>query len=250
MYKTDQVRKHLIHCITNPIAMNQSANAILALGARPIMAEHPAEVEDITANADSLLLNLGNINDTRLAAMEKSIKVANEKRIPVVLDLVGVACSKLRRDFSIRLLEEYKVSVIKGNYSEIVAMYTADYWTDGVDADELPADVSISDIAKELGAKYSAIILATGESDVVSDGKRLQLITGGCSQMSLVTGTGCMLGAIITTFMPWGKPYEMVIGACKLFKKCGEDAAMPEAPGTFMVKLLDSICVNKKRFLV
>ena len=83
-----------------------------------------------------------------------------------------MACSKLRRDFSIRLLEEYKVSVIKGNYSEIVAMYTADYWTDGVDADELPADVSISDIAKELGAKYSAIILATGESDVVSDGKK------------------------------------------------------------------------------
>ena len=36
--------KKLIHCITNPISINQCANAILAVGARPIMAEHPLEV--------------------------------------------------------------------------------------------------------------------------------------------------------------------------------------------------------------
>ena len=214
------------------------------------MAEHPAEVEEITVNADSLLLNLGNINDTRLAAMEKSIRVANNKGIPVVFDVVGVACSKLRRDFAINLLREYKVSVIKGNYSEIVALHTEDYRTDGVDAEKLPDDAGIDDIAKELAATYNAVILATGEVDVVADKGDIQHITGGCKQMSQVTGTGCMLGAIIATFLPWGRSFEMVAKACRFFKKCGEDAVTPEAPGTFMVKLLDSICANKKVFLV
>ena len=91
-------RAPLIHAITNPISITQCANAVLALGARPIMAEHPREVEEITATAAALLLNLGNITDVRMEAMERAAEAAGKNGVPVVLDAVGVACSRMRRD--------------------------------------------------------------------------------------------------------------------------------------------------------
>ena len=112
--------KPLIHCITNPISIHDCANIILAAGTRPIMAEHPLEVEEITATAGALMLNLGNITDVRMESMERSLRTARKAGIPVLLDLVGVSCSSLRNDFSQNLLEIGGISVIKGNMSEIL----------------------------------------------------------------------------------------------------------------------------------
>lgn len=88
----------LIHCITNPISINDCANILLAIGARPIMAEHPDEVAEITAIAKGLALNLGNITDARMASMKISAGAAKDKGIPFVLDLVGLSCSRLRQN--------------------------------------------------------------------------------------------------------------------------------------------------------
>ena len=128
-------RAPLIHCITNPISINQCANAILALGGRPIMAEHPREVEEITATASALMLNLGNITDVRMDAMRLAARTAAARGIPILLDAVGVACSQLRRDYVCELLSDVTPTVIKGNYSEINALCCADYRASGVDAD-------------------------------------------------------------------------------------------------------------------
>ena len=245
MQDTGEGRKPLIHCITNPIAMNQSANAILALGARPIMAEHPLEVADITKGAEALLLNLGNISDSRMEAMKVSIAVANDNRIPVVFDLVGVACSKLRRDFTLKLLEEHTVNVIKGNYSEIINLYDGSHTTDGVDKGDIPADIKIDDVVKKVAMKYKTIVLATGSIDIISDGNQLDLIRGGCDQMAMVTGTGCMLGAVIATFLANSTNYETVKMACQCFKECGEKSYIENRPGTFMVRLLDNLCISR-----
>ena len=89
-------KRPLIHCITNPISINDCANAILAVGGRPIMAEHPLEAEAITETAQALSLNLGNITDARMESMRLSGKQARSLPIPAVLDAVGVACSPLR----------------------------------------------------------------------------------------------------------------------------------------------------------
>ena len=89
--------KPLIHCITNHISINDCANAVLAVGAKPIMAEHPAEVSEITASSKALAINLGNINDTRMKSILLSGKTAFENNIPAIIDIVGVACSSLRR---------------------------------------------------------------------------------------------------------------------------------------------------------
>ena len=94
----------LIHCITNPISINQCANGILAVGARPMMAEHPGEVTEITRTAQALMLNLGNITDVRMESMQLSATIAREQNIPFLLDAVGIACSNLRREYVHNLL--------------------------------------------------------------------------------------------------------------------------------------------------
>ena len=118
--KKDMQKKPLIHCITNPISINQCATAILAVGAKPIMAEHPKEVAEITKTADALMLNIGNITDARMEAMPIALREASKKNIPIVLDIVGLACSSLRKSFVNGLMNEAMPTVIKGNYSEIL----------------------------------------------------------------------------------------------------------------------------------
>ena len=90
----------LIHCITNPISIHDCANVVLAAGGRPMMAEHPEEVEEITATAGALALNLGNITDARKASILIAEKAAMARKIPVILDMVGIGCSHFRRDIT------------------------------------------------------------------------------------------------------------------------------------------------------
>ena len=125
----------LIHCITNPISINQCANAILAVGGRPMMAEHPKEVAEITRTASALMLNLGNITDVRMQSIGISAETAKRAGIPILLDAVGIACSRLRRDYMHELLSKVTPAVIKGNYSEINALHEDNYCASGVDAD-------------------------------------------------------------------------------------------------------------------
>ena len=129
----------LIHCITNPISIHACANVVLALGARPIMAEHPAEVAQITATAGALMLNLGNITDVRMKSMEISLRTAKENEIPVLLDLVGTACSDLRFHYAKHLMEIGGIAVLKGNMSELLAIAGCPSHSIGVDAGEKDA---------------------------------------------------------------------------------------------------------------
>ena len=215
-------KKPLIHCITNPISINQCANAILSLGARPIMAEHPGEVLKITFESDALMLNVGNITDARMESIAISLKAANEKGIPALLDAVGVACSTLRREYVLSLLKKHTLSVIKGNYSEIKALYDEEYTSGGVDADSSISGDEITKTVTYLAKKYNAVIMATGERDVITDGKRLVYVKNGTPGLAAVTGTGCMSGSICTTFLTAEKPLDASIAACCYFGICGE----------------------------
>ena len=112
----------LIHCITNPIAINDCANGILAVGGKPIMAEHPDEVEEITCIAGALGVNIGNITDARRTSVLTSAKAAKTAGVPVSFDAVGVTCSALRRDLTHTLLREACPEILKGNDAEIRAI--------------------------------------------------------------------------------------------------------------------------------
>ena len=124
----------LIHCITNPISINDCANMVLAIGGRPIMAEHPGEVAEITAISQALALNLGNITDARMESMVIAGKTAKEKAVPITIDLVGTACSTMRKDYAQKLLAEIQPQIIKGNISEIRAVCGLESHSSGIDA--------------------------------------------------------------------------------------------------------------------
>jgi hydroxyethylthiazole kinase len=241
MEQKNRETKPLIHCITNPIAMNQSANAVLALGARPIMAEHPLEVKEITATANALLLNFGNISDIRMEAMEKSLGVAGKNNIPTVLDIVGVACSKLRLNFFEKLVAGQNLTVIKGNYSEILAIIDTSYRASGIDAEKNLGQEIVTRAAVEASEKYDCIVVATGPVDIIAYMGKVDTVEGGCNQMGTVTGTGCMLGAIIATFLAFDNSMDSVYKACQFFKDCGRKASTPKGSGTFMVNLMDRL---------
>ena len=231
----------LIHCITNPISINQCANGILAIGARPMMAEHPKEVREITETAGALMLNLGNITDVRMESMKISLLTAKEKNIPVMLDAVGIACSKLRRDYIAELLEIGIPTVIKGNYSEVYALYHDAYRSSGVDADASINEESISHAAAELARKYHTTILASGKTDIVTDGTRIVQVKNGTSQLSAVTGTGCLLGALCGAYLAVCADMNAAVTACAVLGICGQLAETPKGSGSFMVNLMDAL---------
>ena len=247
MHKLQEIREAfrkqqpLIHCITNPISINQCANGILAIGARPMMAEHPAEVQEITETADALMLNLGNITDARMQSMKIALQTAKERNIPVILDAVGIACSKLRRDYLAELLTIGIPTVIKGNYSEIYALHHAAHRSSGVDADATLNVDSISAAAAELARKYHTTILASGKVDIVTDGTRIVHVKNGTPQLSTVTGTGCLLGALCAAYLSVCTDMNAAITACLVLGVCGQIAETPRGSGSFMVNLMDEL---------
>lgn len=231
----------LIHAITHKIAANLCANGILAVGAKPMMAEHPKETALIAASAKALLLNLGNISDIRARAMVKGAAGAKKAGVPIVFDAVGVACSPLRRKFAKKLIKKYTPRIIKGNYSEIFALYSDAYKSDGVDADASLQKECISDISAKLAKKTKSVILASGKTDIVTNGKRTVYINNGCSQLAAVTGTGCLLGALSACYISAADGFLSAVAACAVLGICGEMAQTEKGNGTFAQNLLDCL---------
>ena len=231
----------LVHCITNPISINACANTILAVGAKAIMAEHPKEVCEITETSNALMLNIGNVTDARMESIMLSASKAKEVNIPILLDIVGIACSNLRREYVFNLLDVTIPSVIKGNYSEIAALQSRKYHSPGVDAEDFIDERNIVETVTGLAEKYRTIILATGKTDIISDGKRTVYVKNGTPHLASVTGTGCMLGALCATFMTRISPMDAAIAACCYLGISGELSETEKGNGSYMVNLLDSI---------
>lgn len=239
----NDIRKNspLIHCITNPISINICANAVLGIGARPVMAEHPREISDITLSSQALLLNLGNITDARAKSIIISAKTANENNIPFVIDLAGVACSKLRRRLAKKVITKYKPDLIKGNYSEIMAVFDKNYKSTGVDADKGISSSLIEGVVIKLSKSFMTTVLASGRTDVISDGKTLVRVNNGTPHLSKITGTGCMQGALAAAFLSQCSGIKGVTEACALIGVCGELSETDEGSGAFMTNLLNNI---------
>lgn len=209
------------------------------------MAEHPAEVSQITTTAKALAVNLGNISDTRMTSMLRSGKVALEKNIPTIIDIVGVACSSLRLDFATEFINRCQPTVIKGNLSELKALYGMESAALGIDAGEQDAlttanrDAMIS-MLTSLATRTGAVIVATGAMDIITDGSTTYLIENGCEMLSMITGTGCMLNVLIATFISTNNIMTGAVLGTALMGICGECAQTTTGTATFRTKLLDS----------
>ena len=205
MNKTVREKNPLVHCITNYVTVNDVANAILAVGGSPVMADDINEVAEITAIANALVINIGTLNERTVKSMEKAGVTANEKNIPVILDPVGVGVSNLRNKTVENLLEKVKFAAIRGNLSEMAFCAGKNSATRGVDSNSSDAKFSAAEVAKIVAEKYSCVAIITGAVDIVTDGKNFAQIKNGVPEMSKITGTGCMLSGILGAY----------IGACE-----------------------------------
>lgn len=239
----------LIHCITNHITNTDCANMVLAFGGRPIMAEHPAEVAEIVRSAAGLMMNLGNISDSRMAAIAAAGVTAAEQGLFSLLDLVGVGCSGLRYRFAREQLERAMPTVIKGNLSELKMLSGRPAAAVGVDAGSTE-QISAGQLQEccgllaEIARQQHCLVLATGVHDILTDGRVCYVIANGCGEMSRITGTGCMLGAVLTTFAaaaaasPEELPEVLAYGTAA-FGICGEQALTGYPLGSGRVRLFD-----------
>ena len=255
----------LIHCITNPISINDCANAVLAVGAKPIMAEHPKEVAKLTSMASVLAVNLGNITDARINSIMISGKTSLENNIPSVIDAVGVTCSDIRLELAKEYINVCRPAVIKGNISEIKVLNGLSSDAAGIDVsdkDTFSSDNEVKmkytgELVKELAKKTNSVVVATGVVDTISDGCEVYYIQNGCEMMSSITGTGCMLNVLIASYISAGKYTDTkildnAICATALLGIAGERARdytlkNNAGLGTFHVRLLDEISlINAK----
>ncbi len=208
----------LIHNITNYVTVNDCANILLACGGSPIMSDDINEVEEITSVCGGLNINIGTLNSRTIDAMLLAGKKANALEHPVVLDPVGAGASALRTNTALRLLGEVKFDVIRGNISEIKTLAGFSAATQGVDAniadkvtdDNLDRAIAF---AKEFSKRTGAIIAITGAIDIVCDSEKAYCIRNGHPMMSSVTGTGCMLSAVIAAYVTANPQAKLVATA-------------------------------------
>lgn len=205
MFKEYLERVHqlrpVIHSITNYVTVNDVANILLALGASPIMADDPGEVEEIVALSSGLYINIGTLNEGTIPSMEMAAKKAGDLSLPWVLDPVGAGASKLRTWTSLSLIDRYQPDVIRGNLSEIRALALGHQTTRGVDAEGDEELLASIDMVEAYARKTASIIAATGPVDIVSDGQETILLRNGHPDMEKVTGTGCQLSALVPAFL-------------------------------------------------
>ncbi len=236
-------RSPLVHNITNFVVMNSSANILLALGASPVMAHCPAEIEEMTGIADALVLNIGTIEEAWLEAMLLAGRTANKKGIPVVLDPVGAGATSFRTEAVRRILDECRVSVLRGNASEVFSLAGSGVKTRGVDSTLAFSDAHV-DAARAMAVELGCIIAISGPVDCITDGDRVFSVKNGHPLMTRVTGIGCGLSATVAAFCAAAGEglCEAAASAFGFYGMCGDMAAkIAQKPASFEVAFIDSL---------
>ena len=137
--------------------------------------------------------------------MKRSMRTAMENKTPVLLDLVGVACSDLRLDLAREAFEHRPSGSAEGKYVRASGCFRTASHAIGIDAgaqDALTAEnmETVSEVLRAFSRSNQAIVLATGKQDFVTDGERVVLVQNGSAALSGITGTGCMVGALTAAF--------------------------------------------------
>ena len=231
----------LIHNITNYVVMNSSANILLAIGASPVMAHCISEVEEMTAMAGALVLNIGTLQEDWVEAMLVAARGANAKGIPVILDPVGAGATRLRTSAVHKIMTQSRISVLRGNASEILSLADSGVVTKGVDS-SVGLSPQVISAARELAAEKKCIIAISGQEDCITDGRHVYRIANGHPLMARVTGTGCGLSAVCGAFCAVApdEPLPAAAAAFGFYGLCGELAAESgDKPGSFQVAFLD-----------
>lgn len=255
----------LVHTITNAVSINLCANVLLAIGARPVMAQAIEEAAQISSGSDALVLNLGQLSLAKTEAMLEAGKAMNAHGGIIVLDPCGCGGSDFRRQFASKVIETLHPAIIRANHSELMALAHADYVNVGVDAREdgkedpsasgFPASNSgQTDLVHEIEAlarKTSAVIVCSGKTDYVTDGKTTIKIENSTPMLSKVTGTGCALTTMVAAIACVAR--DQLLEACawavmsmSISGELARSRLQPgQGSGSFTVGLLDALSTLK-----
>ena len=230
----------LVHCISNIVTANDCANLALAVGASPMMAQAPEEMDQIAALAGAVVLNTGTPDKAKFAAACRAGAAANRCGTPVVLDPVGVGASAWRLEHIGALLKEVRPAIVRVNYGEAAALLGLEPAEHGVDSLAAPQNAAAR--AAALAQRLGAVVLLSGVEDLVTDGAVVLRVQGGNDRMRMVTGAGCMLSVLCGAFAAAqpDAPLAAAAGASLFWKLCaaraGQDAP---GPGTLRIRLMD-----------
>lgn len=231
----------LIHNITNYVVMNNTANALLAIGASPVMAHSVDEVEEMAGIASSLVINIGTLEAVWVEAMLIAGKTALEKSTPIVFDPVGAGTTTYRSKVCKQLIEECKPSIIRGNASEIIALLDTEAQTKGVDSTNT-SDSALNS-AKALALQTNAVVVISGETDYITNGATVETVKNGNPMMAKVTGMGCTATAIVGAFSAVNKNLlEAAAHGMAVMGITGEIAAsISKGNGSLQINFLDTL---------
>ncbi|HEV7369237.1 hydroxyethylthiazole kinase [Arenibaculum sp.] len=238
-------RRPLVHNITNYVAMDVSANALLAVGCSPAMVHAREEAADFAAISDALSINIGTLSPPWVEAMHAAAERAAGLGKPWVLDPVGVGATAYRTATSADLARRGPTAV-RANASEILALAqgTGHRETGGVrGVDSSHASDQAVDAARALARTTGGIVAVTGAVDYVTDGDRLVQVSNGHEMMTRVTALGCTASAIVAAFLAVGDdPLEATAAALAVTGLAGERAAAASTgPGSFRVAFMDAL---------
>lgn len=241
-FKAVKEQSPLVHNITNYVAMNFSANALLAVGASPVMAHGKDEMEEMTTLAGAVVINMGTLDATWVESMILAGQTKRQAGGIVVLDPVGVGATTYRTQTAWKIITQCQPNIIRGNASEIMALVHADVKSKGVDS-SCKSDDAV-DSAQQLALRTGAIVVVSGEIDYITDGNRVETISNGSSMMPLVTAMGCTASSMIGAFAAVHQHnlLEASLHAMAVMGVAGQIAAQKAAgPGSLLTHFVDTL---------
>ena len=231
----------LVHNITNFVVMNQTANALLAVGASPVMAHALEEVEDMVGFARALVINIGTLSPDWVEAMRRAGRAAVARGIPIVLDPVGCGATPYRTETATMLFNELRPTIVRGNASEILTLAGGVAGTKGVDSSHTTD--AVADTASAFARERGCVLSISGADDLILDGVRTARVHNGHAIMMSVTGMGCTATALTgAAAAVASSPFEAALDAMTIMGVCGEIAASASrGPGSFVPAFMDAL---------
>lgn len=242
-----QTKAPLIHHLTNYVSMQTSANALLAIGASPIMAHAKEELKEVLSISQALVLNIGTLDHNWIDAMRFAQRIAQQYRMPIVFDPVGAGASKYRTQTAKDIIQA-GVSIIRGNSSEIMSIVDDSITTRGVDS-TATSNLAVP-AAQQIASQHNCIVIVSGATDyIVAPNGDYQTNSHGTELLSRVTALGCAATSIVAAFASVNAdPYIASHNAMTAFCLAGEQAAKrSQGPGSFSMHFFDCLASYQGR---
>ena len=233
--------KPLIHHITNYVVMNDTANITLHLRALPVMAHAREEVCEMVQASDALVINIGTLSSSWIESMFLAGNKANDKGIPIILDVVGTGATSYRTDMCNKLISELKISVLKGNAGEIGILTKAGGKVRGVESSGKA--ISLKETVIDYAKENNLTVVVTGRTDIATNGKETYIVGNGDKYLTTITGTGCMSTSAVAVFCAVEKDMAFAsASALACFGLAAQIAAKKaNGPASFKTSFFDAV---------